>query len=146
MKEHCGLENPQKEYRSHTYNNLRPEVIAMLGRNSTMSKRRFEGKVKAAFRWLELVIEIGWVIALFGDSLKSTWFTEAPNDDWTTIRNALIHRRHWIRETVREILGDHHEWMMNAPICTSHLRLEITSRRSIGVANCGDACDTNGIC
>ena len=77
----------------------------MLGRGTTISKRRFNEKLKAAFRWLELVIEIGWVIALFADWMKLTWFTEAPKADWAEIQDSLIHRRHWIRETARGILG-----------------------------------------
>ena len=100
----------------------------MLGRGTTISERRFNEKLKAAFRWFEVVIEIGWVIALFADWMKLTWFTEARKADWVEIRDSLIHRRHLIRETASEILGTDYEWMMTAPICTSFLRVELTSR------------------
>ena len=95
----------------------------MLGRGTTISERRFNEKLKAAFRLLELVIEVRWVVALFADWMKLTWFTEAPKADWVAIRNALIHRRHWIREMAKEILRTDYEWMMTAPICISFLRL-----------------------
>jgi len=93
----------------------------MLGRGNT--ERWFNEKLNAALRWLELVIEIGWVIALFGDWMKLTWFTEASKRNWAEIRDSLIHRRHWIREMAKEILRTDYEWMMTAPICISFLRL-----------------------
>jgi hypothetical protein len=98
----------------------------MLGRGTT--ERWFNEKLNAAFRWLELVIEIGWVIALFADWMKLTWFTEASKSDWAKIRDSLIHRRHWIREMAKEILRTDFEWMMTAPICTSFIKVEVTFR------------------
>lgn len=91
----------------------------MLGRTPTVSKRKFNNKLNAGRRWLELVTEIGWVIALFGDQMKLTWFTEISKSDWAEIRDVVVRKRHQIRETAKEILRTDFEWMMTPPICIS---------------------------
>jgi len=97
-------------------------------RNRSITERWFRDKRDLGLRWLELVIEIGWVIAVFGDWMKATWFTEAPKGDWEAIRKGIIEKRLWIREKAREILGADYEWMMSAQICMSPPRFEVTSR------------------
>ena len=77
----------------------------MFGCKGTISERWFKDKLDQGLRWLELVIEIGWVIAVFGDWMKGRWFTVAPKDEWEVIRDSLIKKRHWIRKRRGKILG-----------------------------------------
>jgi len=97
------------------------------GSDGSLSRRMFRDRIGAGKRWLELVGSIGWVAAIFADWMKTTWFTERTDKEWRRIRKALINRRHWIREQVKEYLGPDHEWMMTGPSCITLSSDSLTS-------------------
>lgn len=105
-----------------------PNTKKALGLGPDAVKRSCLKKVQVGRRWLELVQSIGWVIAVFADWTKATWFSEKPEKEWRKVRRALISHRHWIRERVREILGPDHEWMMIAENCTANSSNCLNSR------------------
>ena len=99
------------------------------GAQGDLTKRWFKGKIREGRRWHELVMEIGWVIALFGDWIPQTWFSAAPHDSWVRNRDSLIQKRCWIRETARQTLGAGYEWIMQGPTdCMSPPSFDVTGR------------------
>jgi hypothetical protein len=111
----------ESDYFKDVYDNLSPKAKAALSKGNTaagsLSVRAFSKRLQEGQRWLELVESIGWAIAVFGDCLKVTLFTETRKDEWRKFCRDLIKRRVWVREQVREILGFDYAWMLGCPNC-----------------------------